>query len=84
MVNYEVELNATYSDDRLLFENHGQVEKHTVTLRSPNIRMNELYDWSVRIEGMSNSQSMRMELSMLGQYANRLLYMSFLLYSRYI
>ena len=68
MVNYEVELNATYSDDRLLFISTGDVGKHTVTLRSPNIRMNELYNCSVGIEGLSNSQSMRMDLSKLCYY----------------
>ena len=65
VVNYEVELNATYSDDKLLLKSSGDIGKHTVTLRSPNIRMDELYNCSVGIEGLSNSQSMKMELSML-------------------
>ena len=68
VVNYEVELNATYSDDRVLFISSGDVGKHTVILRTPDIRMDELYDCSVRIEGLSNSQSMRMTLSMLCHY----------------
>ena len=65
VVNYEGELIATHSDDRLLFISRGDVRKHTVTLRSPDIRMNELYECYVRIEGLPNSQSMRMNLSKL-------------------
>ena len=67
MVMYEVELNAAYSYDRLLFHSsgNGSAGQHTVTLRSPDIRINELYDCSITIEGVPNSQSMIKELSML-------------------
>ena len=47
VVNYEVKLNATYSDDRLLFISNGDVGKYTVTLGSPDIKTNEKHLESV-------------------------------------
>ena len=56
VVMYEAEFNATYSYDRLLFHSsgNGSAGQHTVTLRSPDIRINELYDYTIRIEGVPN------------------------------
>ena len=62
MVQYAVECDATYSQDSpLLFRSSGS----TLSLNSNdnNLRINELYNYSVRIEGLPNSESKRMELS---------------------
>ena len=85
VVNYEVELIATHSDARLLFISSGDVRNHTVTLRSPDIKMNELYECYVRIERVSKSQSMRMNLSRLCYYyAIRSLYELFTLFKAHL
>ena len=65
VVNYEVELIAAQSDERFVFINRRDVKNSTVTLKSPDIKMNEIYECYVRIEGVSNSESMRMNLSKL-------------------
>ena len=68
VVKYEVELNATYSQDRLLFISSGNArQKQTLNLNSNDnhLKVNELYNCLVRIEGLPNSESKRMELSML-------------------
>ena len=61
MVKYAVECNATYSQDPPLFRSIGS----TLSLNSNDndLRINELYNCSVRIEGLPNSESERMELS---------------------
>ena len=68
MVKYAVECNATYSQDPpLLFRSSGSARQHTLNLNSNDngLRINELYNCLVRIEGLPNSESERMELSML-------------------
>ena len=66
MVQYAVECNATYSQDSpLLFRSSGSGRQHILSLNSNDngLRINELYNCSVRIEGLPNSESERMELS---------------------
>ena len=68
MVKYAVECNAAYSQDPpLLFRSSGIARQHTLSLNSNdnNLRINELYNCLVRIEGLPNSESERIELSML-------------------
>ena len=64
MVKYAVECDATYSQDPpLLFRSSDS----TLSLNSNDndLRINELYKCSVRIEKLPNSESERIELSML-------------------